>query len=174
MKKRLFIILIILVIFSISLYFLFPTKPSENNFKAPGNDYNSPKKVESYFVDTLKMTPQEAKKFADIGVSFYVTKDTSLDGIIGNLAYYGLVKDEKALRYALENTKDTVPGKEGSIKVGNNRTIDLAYYGLSRNMDTWQIADILLNNPHPIGTQYNYVFMPGDPNARYGERPQGK
>jgi hypothetical protein len=171
MKKRLPIILIFLTIFSIFLYSLFSTKPSENNFKAPGNDYNSPKKIESYFIDTLRMTPQEAKKFAYIGVSFYVTKDTTLDGVIGNLAYYGLVRDEKALKYALENTKDTTIGKDGAIKVGNNGTIDLAYYGLSRNMDTWQIADALLNNPHPIGIQYNYIFMPGDPNARYGSRP---
>lgn len=164
----------ILIILLTSLYFLFPSEPSDDKFKAPGNDYNSPKKIESYFIDTLKMTPQEAKKFTDIGVSFYVTKDTTLDGIIGNLAYYGLVKDEKALRYALENTKDTTLGKDDAIKVGKNGTIDLGYYGLSRNMDTWQIADALLNNPHPIGTQYNYIFMPGDPNARYGERPQGK
>jgi hypothetical protein len=171
-KKRLPIILVAVIALLASLYFLFHSKPSEDKFKAPGNNYNSPKKVESYFIDTLRMTPAEAKKFADIGVSFYVTKDTTLDGIIGNLAYYGLVKDEKALKYALENTKDTTPGKEGAVKVGNSGTIDLAYYGLSRNMDTWQIADALLNNPHPIGIQYNYVFMPGDPNARYGPRPE--
>jgi hypothetical protein len=39
-------------------------------------------------------------------------------------------------------------------------------------MDTWQIADALLNNPHPIGVEYNYLFMPGDPNARYGPRSE--
>ena len=172
MKKGFPLILPALLILLTSLYFLFPPKPSDDKFKAPGNNYNSPKKVENYFIDTLKMTPQEAKKFADIGISFYVTKDTTLDGIIGNLAYYGLVKDEKALRYALENTKDTTSGKEGAIKVGNGGTIDLAYYGLSRNMDTWQIANTLLNNPHPVRIEYGYVFMPGDPNARYGPRPE--
>jgi hypothetical protein len=168
-KGKSLIILAVLIILS---YFIFFSKPSKDNFKAPGNSYNSPKKIESYFIDTLKMTPTEAKKFADIGVSFYVTKDTSLDGIIGNLAYYGLVKDEKSLRYALENTKDTVPGKNGAINVGKNGTIDLAYYELSRDMDTWQIANTLLNNPHPIGIDYHYIFMPGDPNSRYGERPK--
>jgi hypothetical protein len=172
MKKRFLISLITLVIFFIPLYFFFLSKPSANNFKAPGNDYSSPKKIEDYFIGTLRMTPEEAKKFADIGVSFYVTKNTTLDAIIGNLTYYGLVKDEKALRYALENTKDTSLGKDGAISVGRSGTIDLGYYGLSRNMDTWQIADALLNNPHPIGVEYNYLFMPGDPNARYGPRPE--
>lgn len=170
MKKTLPVVLIALFILSLSFYLFFHSKISKDNFNAPGNNYNSPKKVENYFINTLRMTPEEAKKFADIGVSFYVTKDTTLDGIIGNLAYYGLVRDEKSLRYALENTKDTTSGKEGSIKVGSNGTINLAYYELSRNMDTWQVADTLLNNPHPVGIEYGYVFMPGDPNSRYGSR----
>lgn len=172
MKKIFPIILIALLIVFVSLYFFFHSKPSENNFKAPGNDYNSPKKVENYFIDTLKMTPEEAKKFAEIGVSFYVTKNTTFDGMIANLAYYGLVKDEKALRYALENTKDTSTGKDGAIKVGRSGTIDLGYYDLSRNMDAWQIANALLNNPHTSGVEYNYLFMPGNPNAPYGQRPE--
>jgi hypothetical protein len=160
----------VVVVAFTSIYFLFFSKPPADGFRAPGNDYGSPKKIENYFIDTLKMTPEEAKKFADIGVSFYVTKNTTLDGIVGNLTYYGLVKDEKALRYALENTKDTTVGKDDAIKVGRNGTVDLGYYGLSRNMDAWQIADALLNNPHPIGVEYNYLFMPGDPNAYYGPR----
>jgi hypothetical protein len=171
-KKILPFILVVLLIFSALLYFFFHSKISEDNFKAPGNNYNSPKKVESYFIDTLRMTSREAKKFADIGVSFYVTKNTTLDGIIGNLVYYGLAKDEKTLRYALENTNDTLRGKNDAIKVGKKGTIDLAYYDLSRSMDAWQIANALLNNPHPAGAEYNYIFMPGDPSARYGPRPQ--
>jgi len=171
-NKKLILPLGIVVVAFASIYLLFLSKPPTDSFKAPGNDYNSPKKVENYFIDTLRMTPEEAKKFADIGVSFYVTKNTTLDGIIGNLAYYGLVRDEKTLRYALENTKDTTPGKDGAIKVGRSGTIDLGYYDLSRNMDTWQIANALLNNPRPIGVEYNYLFMPSDPNAYYGPRPQ--
>lgn len=144
------------------------------SFKAPGNNWQSTKKIEDYFVNDMRMTPEEAKRFADIGVSFYVTKNTTIDGIIGNLAYYGVVKDQNTLKYALEHTKDIVPGKDGAIKVGSNGTIDLAVYGLSRNMDTWQIADALLNKPHYVDlTQYNYLFMPGDPNAKYGDRTQG-
>lgn len=172
MNKKIFMALGIVFLAATFIYVLFFSKPPTDSFKALGNDYNSPKKIENYFIDTLKMSPEEAKRFADIGVSFYVTKNTTLDGIIGNLAYYGLVRDEKTLRYALENTKDATPGKDGAIKVGRSGTIDLGYYGLSRNMDTWQIADALLNNPHPIGVEYNYLFMPGDPNAYYGPRPQ--
>lgn len=171
MNKKLFLSLGIILVITTSIYLLFPPKPPTDSFRAPGNDYNSSKKVEGYSIDTLKMSPEEAKKFADIGVSFYVTKNTTLDGVVGNLAYYGLVRDEKTLRYALKHTKDTVPGKESAIKVGGSGTINLRYYDLSRNMDTWQIADALLNNPHPIGVEYNYLFMPGDPNAYYGPRP---
>jgi len=140
------------------------------NAKAPGNDWDSPKRIEDYFVNDMRIPPDEAKKYADIGVSFYVRKDSTLDGIVGNLAYYGIVRDENTLRYALEHTKDTVPGKEGAIKVGKN-SIDLAVYGLSRNMDTWQVADALLNKPHFVNlTEYTYMFMPGDPNDRTGPR----
>jgi len=170
MNKRFLLTIVSLAAVSVSVYFLFFTKPATDNFKAPGNDFNSPKKIEDYFVGTLKMTPEEAKKFADVGVSFYVTKNTTLDGIIGNLTYYGLVRDEKTLRYALENTKDITTGKDGAIEVGKNGTIDLGYYELSRNMDTWQIADTLLNKSRPIGVDYNYLFMPGDPNSIYGPR----
>lgn len=170
MNKKLFIFIGILIIVSSSIYFLFPSKPPTDNFKAPGNDYNSPKRIEDYFVNTLRMTPDEAKKVADIGVSFYVTKNTTLEGIIGNLTYFGLVKDKSTLKYALENTKDITPSKDGSIKVGRSGSINLGYYDLSRNMDTWQIADSLLNKSHPVGVDYNYLFMPGDPNAPYGPR----
>lgn len=171
MKKKILIPLVLLTIF-ISLYFAFFSKPNKESFLSTGNDFQSPKKVEDYFIETLKMKPEEAKRFADIGLSFYITKNTTLDGIISNLAYYGIVRDEKSLRYALEHTKDTTLGGDDAIKVGKDGTIDLAYYGLSRNMDTWQIAEALLNKPHPVGIDYNYIFMPGDPNAKYGPRQE--
>jgi len=120
------------------------------------------KNIEDYFVEKLGMTYEEAKPLADLGVSFYITENTTLDGIVGNLHYYGLVKDEKAFREALEKTKDTTPGKEGAIKVGNN-TIDInAYYGLKKGLTAWEVADIMVNQPTYLkGTKYNYIFMPG-------------
>lgn len=120
------------------------------------------KEIEDYFVEKLGMTYEEAKPLADNGVSFYVTENTTLDGIMGNLYYYGLVKDEKAFREALEKTKDTTPGREGAIKVGNG-TIDVnAFYGLKRGLTAWEVADIMLNQANYLqGTEYNYLFMPG-------------
>jgi hypothetical protein len=141
------------------------------NAKAPGNDWDSPKRIEDYFVNDMRIPLDEAEKYADVGVSFYVRKDSTLDGIVGNLAYYGIVRDEGTLRYALKQTKDTVPGKDGAIKVDDDKTIDLAVYGLSRNMDTWQVADALLNKPHYVDLAiYTYLFMPGDPADRTGPR----
>src|SRR3989344_6241711 len=56
-------------------------------------------------------------------VKFRVDKQNTLIAVTGNLHYYGFVKDEEALKYALEHTKDNTPGKSRAIKVGNN-TID--------------------------------------------------
>lgn len=128
------------------------------------------KEVEDYFVDKLGMNSDEAKKTADEGVSFYITGNTTLDAVISNLHYYGLVKDEKAFREALEKTKDTLPGKENAIKVGNN-TIDIhAYYGLKKGLTAWEVADVLLNHPVYLrGEEYNYMFMPGE---YYGDAAQ--
>lgn len=143
-----------------------------DSFKAPGNNWDSPKKVEDYFIDSLRMTPEEAK-IADNGVAFYITKNATYEGVVSNLVYYGLARDQRALKYALEHTKDTVLGEDDAIKVGEEGTIDLAYYDLSREMDAWQIADVLLNKPHPIGRDpYNYLFMPGKPKSPYDPRTE--
>lgn len=153
-------------------YKLQQQKTQAETFKAPGNTWESPKRIEDYFHDSLGMTNKEAEDAANKGVSFYVTKGTALNGIVGNLTYYGIVRDEKSLRYALEHTKDTMPGNNDAIKVGSN-TIDInAYYSLSRDMDTWQVADALLNKPHYLkDNPYNYIFMPGYPDAPENDRP---
>lgn len=153
-------------------YKLQQQRTDAETFKAPGKVWQSPKKIEDYFHDSLGMTYQEAAEQADKGVSFYVTKGTALNGIVGNLTYYGIVRDEKSLRYALEHTKDTIPGNSDAIKIGSN-TIDInAFYSFSRDMDTWQVADALLNKPHYLkDNPYNYIFMPGRPDAPEGDRP---
>lgn len=123
---------------------------------------NEGKEVEDYFIDKLNIKPEEAKKLADEGVSFYITSKTTLDTVISNLHYYGLVKDDKALKEALEKTKDTVPGHEDALKIGGG-TVDInAYYGLKKGLTAWQVADVLLNHPVYLrGNDYNYMFMPG-------------
>ena len=136
----------------------------QEDFEAPTMTWNSPKKVEDYFVSNLHMTPEDLKQQEGrTKISFYVTEGTTLQAIISNLTYYGLARTEKALQYALENTQDKTETKEGAIKVGTAGTIDInAYYTISENMTAWELAEQLLNNPHFIGSgvNYGYMFMP--------------
>jgi len=158
-----FVSLLILVVFG----YLKVSKPSEENLKAPGKEWNSPKKVEDYFVERLRMTPQEAQEIrnkpgVDGTVDLRVNINVILDALIGNLYYYGFIRDEKSFRYALENTKDTTPSDK-AIKVGKEGTIDTnAEYRISENMTAWELADILLNKPagHFTFDEYSYFFMP--------------
>lgn len=82
-------------------------------------------------------------------VKFRVDKQNTLIAVTGNLHYYGFVKDEEALKYALEHTRDTTPGKEGAIKVGNNTIDTETAYTISQTMSAWEIARILLNEGTP-------------------------
>ncbi|KKQ91945.1 MAG: hypothetical protein UU16_C0013G0005 [Candidatus Woesebacteria bacterium GW2011_GWA2_40_7] len=166
MNKKLILFLGIVAVF-ISIYLLFLSKPSTDSFKAPGKDWNSPKKVEDYFVERLRMTTKEASEIrskpgTDGTVDLRINTNVTLEALIGNLAYYGFVKDEKSFLYALEHTKDTTPNDK-AIKVGKEGTIDTnAEYRISENMSAWEIADILLNKPsgHFAFDEYNYFFMP--------------
>lgn len=136
----------------------------EDNFLAPGRSWESSKKVEDYFVDKLRMTPEDLERNKDrTTVDFRLSKESALDGIIGNLAYYGFIKDEKAFRQALEQTQDTAPGREPMIRVGKSGYIDLeSSYRISEDKTAWELADTLLNKPtHFRGDTYpGYLFMP--------------
>ena len=165
MIKKITILVVLLLLAGGGYYFI--TKPNEENFKAPGKDWESAKKVEDYFIERLHMPVAEAEQIrsrsgvndtADLRLDPKVT----LDALIGNLYYYGFIRDEKAFRYALEHTKDTTPN-ELSIKVGKNGTIDTnAEYRISENMSAWEMADLLLNKPegHFSFDEYGYFFMP--------------
>lgn len=143
------------------------SKPSEESFKAPGRNWPSQKKVEQYFIEKLHMTPQEAedaRSFAkgnDGKISLRLTQGTTLPALLSNLEYYGFVRDQKALEYALDHSVDTVPGQANPLKIGNN-TIDLwAFYSISEDMTAWEIADQLLNHPSYFAyDEYGYMFMP--------------
>ncbi|AHB40793.1 MAG: hypothetical protein ACD_22C00115G0002 [uncultured bacterium] len=147
--------------------FFYFSKPNDDNFKAPGRDWESAKKVEDYFVERLNMPTEEAasirkKPGVDGTVDLRINTNVTLDGLVGNLYYYGFIRDEKAFRYALEHTKDTTPNDK-AIKVGNNGTIDQnAEYRISEDMTAWDLADVLLNKPtgHFPYDEYNYFFMP--------------
>ena len=167
--KKLFVVFGIFIILIIVAGVMFSKqKTSTAGFEAPGRDFSSEKKVEDYFVENLRMTPSEAKETRSIAkgndgkVTFRLTDKTTLQAIVGNLHYYGFIRDEKAFMYALENTKDTEIGKANAIKVGKSGTIDVgASYRISEDMDAWQIADVLLNKPTYFAyDEYGYIFMP--------------
>jgi hypothetical protein len=167
-NKYLIVTLGVILLIALSTFGYFKlTKPNEENFKAPGKTWNSPKKVESYFVEHMHMTSQEANEIrskpgVDGKVNLRIDTNVTLEGLISNLYYYGFVRNENTLRFTLEHTKDTTPNDK-SIKVGKEGTIDTnAEYRISENMSAWEIADILLNKPsgHFTYDEYNYFFMP--------------
>lgn len=147
-------------------YFYF-SKPNKENFKAPGKNWESAKIVEDYFIEHLHMPVAEAEQIrskpgVDGTVDLRISTEVTLDALIGNLFYYGFVRDENAFRHALEHTKDTTPSDK-AIKVGKDGTIDTnAEYRISENMSAWELADLLLNKPagHFPFDEYNYFFMP--------------
>ena len=165
MIKKALIVILVFVVVAIGYYFI--SKPNRENFKAPGKDWDSAKKVEGYFIDHLHMPAAEAstirsKPGVDGKVNLRINTNVTLDGLTGNLYYYGFIRDEKTFRYTLEHTKDTTPS-EKAIKVGTNGTIDQnAEYRISENMTAWELADVLLNKPsgHFPYDEYNYFFMP--------------
>src|SRR3989344_5012595 len=100
------------------------TMPSEKNFEAPGRDWPSEKKVENYFISNLHMTPEEAQEVrskpgADGKVMLRLRENTTIDGLVNNLEYYGFVRDKEAIKYALKNSSDSYEGKQDALRVGN-------------------------------------------------------
>lgn len=142
------------------------TKPNTESFEAPGREWPSEKKVEDYFISNLHMSPEEASQIrskpeVDGKVMLRLGDNSTIDALISNLKYYGFVRDEIALRYALEHSADNNPGKTYALKVGENTVDTFAYYRISENMSAWEIANELLNNPtHFAYDEYHYMFMP--------------
>lgn len=122
------------------------------------------KTVADYFIEKLRISPSEAQKAAQDGANFYVSDAMTLDALVSNLHYYGFVRDEEALLYALENTEDHVPGQENTIVIGEN-SIDRGYYSLGPNMTAWEVAEVLLNEPKESKIDYGYMFMPRKPDS---------
>lgn len=154
-----------IAIVALIFVFIFFKKPNQELFQSPGRTWNSPKKVENYFVETMHMSSAEAKAVrlrSDGKVNMRTGADTTIQGLVGNLVYYGFVRDEKSFLYALEQTQDTTPSDK-AMTVGKNGTIDRnAEYRISEDMSAWEIADILLNKPsgHFTYDEYNYFLMP--------------
>ena len=164
MKKALFGMVLIVSLGSIFYFFYQSKQIPKENFLAPGKSWNSSKKAEDYFVEKLRFTQSdlERQKQSET-VDFRPGKGSTIDAIISNLNYYGFIRSEKALRYALENTEDKIQGNPGSLSVGKNGSVDIvASYRISENMTAWELADTLLNKGHYFGPndEYKYMFMP--------------
>lgn len=87
----------------------------------------------------------EAPRHNTQTIEFTISKDMTLDAVIGDLQYYDFIKDKEAFRYALEHAKDTNQGKDNSLVVGDNTVDQEARYAISQSMTAWEIADILVN-----------------------------
>lgn len=78
-------------------------------------------------------------------IQFSIGKNFTLDAVVGDLKYYDFIKDEATFKYALEHSKDTKPGRENALKIGNNTINREAVYKISQSMTAWELADVLLN-----------------------------
>lgn len=110
----------------------------------------------------------EAPRHNTQTVEFTISKDMTLDAVIGDLQHYDFIKDKEAFRYALEHAKDTKPGKDSSLKIGSNTIDREARYSISQSMTAWEIADILVNkgeyspcNHGCPGSAFNPELVPG-------------
>lgn len=168
LPKFIYFVIPLVIIIGVTVFLLTNRAGIDNElFLAPGRDYPSKKRVEDYFVERLRMSPQEAVEVrsnpsSDGRVTLRLRESTTLEGLLGNLEYYGFIRDKEALRYALEHTTDNVEGSTNTLKVGETNTIDTwATYRISEEMSAWEIADELLNKPtHFEFDEYGYMFMP--------------
>jgi len=164
--KKILPILVVLTVIGLGYSFWQKqvNKIPEEDFLAPGKNWQSPKKVEDYFVETLRFTKADLdRQKQSKTVDFRPGKESTLEAVVSNLEYYGLIRSETALMFALEQTADTTKGNPGALSVGKDGSIDItASYRISDNMTAWEMADTLLNRSHYFGPgdEYGYMFMP--------------
>lgn len=166
MKKNGIIIGTLILVGILVVGYFFLNKP----LPPTSEDLVSRKTVEDYFMEHMRVSAEEAKTMASDGVMLRLSPNSTLQGVVGNLYYYGFVDDEAKFEKFLQTSTDSTPGKEDSIKSGNN-TIDVnSNYYLNYSMSDEEIVDTLLNKAkfEPNFTQYNYLFMPSGPNNNVG------
>lgn len=156
-------ILVILVVLGF-IYWLKSNQIPKEDFEAPTKEWISSKKVDDYFREKLNFTEKDfERQRQNDAISFRLYGQSTLEAVVSNLHYYGFIRSEKALMYALENTEDITPGHDEALIIGKNGSVDIyANYRISENMTAWEIADILLNKGTYFGKgdPYNYMFMP--------------
>lgn len=159
MKKNVLIIgsLVLVAVLATGYYFLNkPLPPTQE-------ELSSRKTVEDYFMEHMSVGAEEAKTMASDGVMLRLSPNSTIQGVVGNLYYYGFIDDQAAFEKLLTETTDSTPGNGSSIKIGEN-TIDVnSSYSLNYSMSDQEIADTLLNKAEfeENFTRYNYLFMPG-------------
>lgn len=117
MKKRLIVFIVFALLASGVGYSIF--KSRQSNFEAPRQNTQT--------------------------IQFTIGKNFTLDAVVGDLKYYDFIKDEAIFKYALEHSKDTNPGRENAIKIGDNTIDREAVYKISQSMNAWELVDVLLN-----------------------------
>lgn len=164
--KNILTIIVIILIFVVlgSVYWSKTNQIPKEDFEAPTKNWSSPKKVDDYFKEKLNFTEKDfERQRQDDTVDFRLYGESTLEAVISNLQYYGFIRNEKALLYALENTEDKTQGYDEALMVGKKGSIDIyASYRISENMTAWEIAETLLNKGTYFGKgdPYNYMFMP--------------
>lgn len=101
----------------------------------------------AYFLFKNVQSKFEAPRQNTPDIQFTISKNKTLDAIVGDLKYYDFIKDERAFTFALEHTQDDTKGGENFIKVGRgSKTIEReAVYTISQSMNAWELASALLN-----------------------------
>jgi len=157
------VILLILVVLE-SVYWSKTNQIPKEDFEAPTKNWLSQKKVDDYFKEKLNFIEKDfERQRQNDTVDFRLYGESTLEAVISNLQYYGFIRNEKALLYALENTEDKTQGYDEALMVGKKGSIDIyASYRISENMTAWEIAETLLNKGTYFGKgdPYNYMFMP--------------
>ncbi len=88
----------------------------------------------------------EAPQIQANSATLRVTKNATLQGIVENLYSHGFIKNKLAFKTALLLSKDTTPTEKGAaIKIGWNTIGQEAVYTISRSMNAWDLAYVLLN-----------------------------
>lgn len=113
-------------------------------------------------------TKFEAPRQNSQPIEFTISKDKTLVAVIGDLHYYGFIKDVSSFEYALEHSKDNTSGNSNSLRIGNNTIDRESRYTISQSMTAWHIADALLDkgvsNPCNNGcpeSSFNPELLPG-------------
>jgi hypothetical protein len=102
-----------------------------------------------------------SRQGSDGKINLRINSDTTLVALIGNLYYYGFIRDKAAFESVLISSKDTTPA-ESFIPVGDGSIETNASFRISEDLSARELADILLNHPtdHFSFDEYHYFFMP--------------